>query len=69
MKSKQQTAKEWIAYGFAFALVQPTTMYVCLKVLDWDFLLSGLLAAAMGVSGGMLVLTALSAKGSDYHST
>jgi hypothetical protein len=62
MKSKPTTAKEWIAYVLVFMLIQGSTMYVCLRVLHWNFFLSAFLAAALGVGGAVLAVTALSAR-------
>jgi hypothetical protein len=62
MKSKPTTVGEWIAYIVVFLLIQPSTMYVCLRVLHWNILLSAFLAAGLAVGGAVLAVTALSAR-------
>jgi Na+-driven multidrug efflux pump len=54
MKNKPSTVAKWVIYIFALALFQPSTMYLCLRVLHWDFFLSAFLAAAVAVGAGRL---------------
>jgi uncharacterized membrane protein len=44
-----RTWKSWLAYFLVFALVQPSTMYLLLRVWHWRFFLSAVLAAALSV--------------------
>ena len=56
MKNKPTTVAEWIIYILALALFQPSTMYLCLRVLHWDIFLSAFLAAAVAVGAGRLAI-------------
>jgi len=59
MSEKSKTVREWIVYILALALFQPSTMYLCLRVLHWNFFLSAFLAAAVAVGIAVLTITIL----------
>jgi hypothetical protein len=56
MKNKLSTVAEWIIYIIALALFQPSTMYLCLRVLHWDFFLSVFLATAVAIGASRLAI-------------
>ena len=56
------TVKQWVAYIVVFLLIQPCTMYLCLRVLHWNFFLFAFLAAALAVGGAVLAVTVLSTR-------
>ena len=59
MNTKPTTVREWIVYILALALFQPSMMYVCLRVLHWNFFLSAFLAATLAVGVAILAITIL----------
>ena len=60
MKRKPTTLREWIAYILVVVLIQPSMMYLCLRVLHWNFFLSAFLVAALAVGIAMLAVTIVS---------
>jgi hypothetical protein len=62
MKSRPTTSGEWFVYVLAIALLQPSTMYLCLRVFHWNFLLSAFLAGGFAVGAAMLAVTALNTR-------
>ena len=60
MKRKPTTLREWIAYILVVVLIQPSMMYLCLRVLHWNFFLFAFLVAALAVGIAMLAVTIVS---------
>ena len=60
MKRKPTTLREWIAYILVVVLIQPSMMYLCLRVLHWNFFLSAFLVAALAVGIAMLAVAIVS---------
>jgi hypothetical protein len=55
MKHKPESASEYCFLG-VLAVVQPCIMYPSLRILHWNFILSGVLAAAMAVGAAALCI-------------
>jgi hypothetical protein len=57
MKNRPKTAKEWIAYILVMLILQPSMMYLGLRVLHWNFFLSAFLAGAFAAGVGQWLVS------------
>lgn len=55
MKTNPISIRQWIVFALLFVLIQPSAMYLLLRVLHWPFILSAFLATMLGVGGVVLM--------------